>query len=219
MRAASERQKRHYDLKAHKHLYQQGDAVWLHSPARKKGLSPKLQRPWEGPYLVLDRLSDVTYRIQKSQRSKPRVVHNNRLKKYEGEHPPSWRQEIPQESYEDPLDITLPTIFEDKAEGEEENHQDGITPMETDYPPDQGNDGDPEEVPGSDKLDKGEYEVEEVIRARKNGRGEIEYLLKWKNFPPKLNSWQNERDLNETLKQYIQQKEITLARRGRPPKK
>ena len=71
--------------------------------------------------------------------------------------------------------------------------------METDYPPDQGNDGDPQEVPGSDeiqdKLDKEEYEVEEVIRARKNGRGETEYLLKWKNFPPKLNSWQNERDL------------------------
>ena len=43
MRRASERQKKYYDLKARNHLYKRGDAVWLHNPTRKKGLSPKLQ--------------------------------------------------------------------------------------------------------------------------------------------------------------------------------
>ena len=66
----------------------------------------------------------MTYRIQKSQHSKPRVVYNNRLKRYEGEHPLCWRQEVPQESYEDPLDITLPTIFEEEEEKEGDDHQD-----------------------------------------------------------------------------------------------
>ena len=69
MKMASERQKKYYDLKARCHLYQRGDAVWLHNPTRRKGLSPKLQRPWKGPYLVLDRLCDVTYRIQRTPRT------------------------------------------------------------------------------------------------------------------------------------------------------
>ncbi len=28
-----------------------GDPVWLHCPIRKKGISPKLSRPWQGPFL------------------------------------------------------------------------------------------------------------------------------------------------------------------------
>ena len=69
-----------------------GDTVWLHNPQKKKGYSPKLQRPWEGPYIVTSRLSDVTYRIQKGAKTKPRVVHYNRLKPYCGENPPTWFQ-------------------------------------------------------------------------------------------------------------------------------
>ena len=63
------------------------------------------------------------------------------------------------------------------------------------------------------------YEVEDVLKARKNKEGEMEYLLKWKNFSAKSNTWQNERDLNEVLKDYVKQKNIPLARRGRPRKK
>ena len=90
LNVASERQKRNYDHKAQAGGYNRGDAVWLYSPKKVKGYSPKLQRPWDGPYLVTKRLSDVTYRIQKGIRSKPRVVHYNRLKPYCGENPPTW---------------------------------------------------------------------------------------------------------------------------------
>ena len=61
-----------------------GDLVWLYTPNRKKGLSPKLQRHWEGPYKITHRLSDVNYRIRFTERSNPKVVHYDRLKPYEG---------------------------------------------------------------------------------------------------------------------------------------
>ena len=47
---SSDRMKRYYDVGTSAAKFERGDAVWSQ---RKKGLSPKLQRPWQGPYLVL----------------------------------------------------------------------------------------------------------------------------------------------------------------------
>ena len=53
----------------------QGDAVWLHNPQRKKRLTPKLQRPWQGPYIITKKINDLVYRIQLGPKTKPKVVH------------------------------------------------------------------------------------------------------------------------------------------------
>ncbi len=89
---ASQKQKRYYDHRCDKRpLFQRGDPVWLHNPQRKKGICPKLSCQWEGPFLVIDKLCDVVFKIQRSVRTKPKVVHANRLKKYLGDNPPvSW---------------------------------------------------------------------------------------------------------------------------------
>ncbi|GFY27825.1 retrovirus-related Pol polyprotein from transposon 412 [Trichonephila clavipes] len=63
---ASEKMKTGYDARATGHDFHEGDKVWLWNPKRRKGLSPKLQTNWEGPYTVLKRLNDVVVRIQKS---------------------------------------------------------------------------------------------------------------------------------------------------------
>ena len=68
-----------YDTLLEGQLLDVGDAVWLHNPQRKKGLSPKLQRPWEGPYIVTKVINDSVYRIQLGAKTKPKVVHRNRL--------------------------------------------------------------------------------------------------------------------------------------------
>jgi len=39
---------------------------------------------WEGPYNVVKRLNDVVYRVQRSPKGKIKIVHLNRLKKYQG---------------------------------------------------------------------------------------------------------------------------------------
>jgi hypothetical protein len=82
--------KRRYDRNADVHGFQPGDAVWLYNPRVKKTLSPKLSRPWEGPYRVMERLTDVVYRIQRSPRSKARVVNRFRLWRVAGELPGDW---------------------------------------------------------------------------------------------------------------------------------
>ena len=58
-----------------------GDLVWLHNPQRKKGISPKLRQPWEGPYVVEEWLNDVVYWIQCGPQKKPKVVHRDHLRK------------------------------------------------------------------------------------------------------------------------------------------
>ncbi|KAJ8946991.1 hypothetical protein NQ318_019072 [Aromia moschata] len=79
IQGASDRMKETYDINANDGRYQPGNQVWLYIPQRRRGLSPKLQSSWEGPYEVVTRINDVVYRIQKLPRGKPRVVHFNRL--------------------------------------------------------------------------------------------------------------------------------------------
>ncbi|KAL9967721.1 hypothetical protein ACROYT_G026010 [Oculina patagonica] len=87
---AAERLKRNYDKRVSNKPYRVGDSVCFHNIRRKKGRNPKLDFPWEGPYLVVTVLSDVTYRIQKSRRAKPKVIHADRLKPYLGPALKSW---------------------------------------------------------------------------------------------------------------------------------
>ncbi|XP_070001372.1 uncharacterized protein [Penaeus vannamei] len=70
--------------------YNVGDHVWLHNPLRKRGLSPKLQSPWEGPYEILQVMSDVTYKIRRGPQKRSRVVHADRLWRYYGPGLFSW---------------------------------------------------------------------------------------------------------------------------------
>jgi len=63
----------------------------LAKKATKKGLSPKLDMKWQGPFLVIDKLSDVVFRIQRNgPRGLQKVVHFDNLKPYCGKPPKSW---------------------------------------------------------------------------------------------------------------------------------
>ena len=103
LKLSSDRQKRNYDHRpVNQHRYNRGDAVWLYSPQKKKGICPKLMRYFDGPYLVIKRMSDVLYRVQKGPKSKPKVVHHDRLKAYHGPNVPDWLEccevSVPKES-------------------------------------------------------------------------------------------------------------------------
>ena len=72
--------KEYYDShNLYSHKLGNGDAVWLYNPRRKKGISPKLQRSWEGPYVIIKKINDLMYQIQLGPRTKTKVVHRNRL--------------------------------------------------------------------------------------------------------------------------------------------
>ena len=71
------RQKAIYDEKFHGAPFNQGDLVWLHSPAVPRGLSRKLHCPWKGPFKVVERIGNSTYKIKGIRGTK---MHFDRLK-------------------------------------------------------------------------------------------------------------------------------------------
>ena len=60
------------------------------TPRRRTGHSPKWQRLYTGPYLVIDQIGPVNFIIQKSARADPLVVHSDKLKLCESDTPTSW---------------------------------------------------------------------------------------------------------------------------------
>ena len=82
MGAAGVKQKRAYDTRCCGQEFQAGDQVWVFCPDRKKGISPKLSSQWVGPCGVLERLSDVVYRVQIVGRRRSVALHRDRLAPY-----------------------------------------------------------------------------------------------------------------------------------------
>ncbi|XP_037944217.1 uncharacterized protein K02A2.6-like [Teleopsis dalmanni] len=80
----SNKMKDRFDRAANSEGFEEGDLVLLYNPQRKKGLSTKLQTSWEGPYMIMKRLNDVVYRIQRYGTTccKMKVVHLERLAPY-----------------------------------------------------------------------------------------------------------------------------------------
>ena len=74
-------QKKHYDRKSHLNHYKVGDPVQLKVFRREKGVGKFADR-YEGPYYVLDVLSDVNFRIIRAMEDKPKVVHHDHLIPY-----------------------------------------------------------------------------------------------------------------------------------------
>ena len=82
------RQQRDYDLKLKVNTYEVGDLVYVLDTARKVGLSPKLQKVWKGPMLVVEAISSILFRV--ANRKKSFVLHHDRLKPCEDREIPLW---------------------------------------------------------------------------------------------------------------------------------
>ena len=80
--AARAHQKKYYDRSATSvPHYQAGDLIWVQNTTVPPGSSPKLIRPWEGPYLVSRVLSRTNVEITNPARpGRTTVVHVNRIK-------------------------------------------------------------------------------------------------------------------------------------------
>ena len=93
LQLASDHMKYYYDASVREMSYKRGDPLWLYKiPQRRKGISPKFQIPWHRPYIVTKKINDVTYRIQLSPHTKPKVIHHNQLAPYRGQNLPNWLQ-------------------------------------------------------------------------------------------------------------------------------
>ena len=59
--STAQKQKQDYDCKVHLKRYETGDLVWVISEKTQLNLTPKLRRPYEGPYLVLKQINDLIW--------------------------------------------------------------------------------------------------------------------------------------------------------------
>ena len=78
-------------------------------------------RFWDGPWVILNKLSDVTFRIKRKNTGKEKVVHHNRLKLLESHGPKD------KETLGKPEKPVRPTDKLDKT--------DKRTPKRTEQPP------------------------------------------------------------------------------------
>ena len=80
---AQQRQKEHHDRNSSNVEFSEGDKVWLFTPATTPGLSPKLSHNWHGPFEILKKLSEITYKLQDPNNdAKTQMTHVNRMKHY-----------------------------------------------------------------------------------------------------------------------------------------
>jgi hypothetical protein len=74
------RQKRYHDQKLSWQQFKPDDNVYVYFPLRKVGRSPKFTSYWQGPFKIIDKVTDLTYRVNCGPRGKPQVVHVDRLR-------------------------------------------------------------------------------------------------------------------------------------------
>lgn len=77
---ASHRRKQRHDKNAGDEGYRVGDRVYLRVETVPSGMSRKLAPKWSGPFRVIEKLSEVTFKIHDVSRGEDKVVHANRLK-------------------------------------------------------------------------------------------------------------------------------------------
>ena len=87
---AAQRRKAAYDIRVHQDDFKVGDWVWYWYPRKYSLRSPKWQKCYTGPYLIVRKIEPVNFVLQRSSRAKPFVVHINKMKKCFGPTPVSW---------------------------------------------------------------------------------------------------------------------------------
>ena len=72
----------YYDFRANLQYYSEGELVWVQIKARKRGVCPKLQRRYKCSFRVVDRVTDVLYRLVLVEGGQESVVHFNSPKPF-----------------------------------------------------------------------------------------------------------------------------------------
>ena len=99
------RRKALYNRKVHGPTYQVNQKVLLRNPVVPVGKSSKFFSPWKVPYVILQCLNDVTYRIQEIATQKELVVHYDRLTLF---HEPPPTSNVPTRDKRNPKNISKP---------------------------------------------------------------------------------------------------------------
>jgi hypothetical protein len=124
LQVAAERRKKQYDLRVREKDFKVGTWVWYYCPRRYQKRSPKWQRMYSGPFLVMKRISPWNYVIQRSKHSLPKVVHADKLRGWLGEPPPSWLKDV------EPVDRSAVTPNAEQTQTQPKGRIKEVEPLE-----------------------------------------------------------------------------------------
>ena len=88
--------KDYYDMKSNLISIEPFDKVWFLNENRKEGCCQKLMSLYTGPYLVLQKLNDINYKIQLNGQGTIKVVNHDKLKHYIRSIIPRWMKLVEQ---------------------------------------------------------------------------------------------------------------------------
>jgi predicted aspartyl protease len=92
----TQRMKKRYDARVKPLILEPGQFAYYYCPRRQKGRNQKWRRLCQICYIER-RFNDVLYSVRLTPRSKPIVVHVDRLVKWEGDVPWQWKQRVAQD--------------------------------------------------------------------------------------------------------------------------
>ncbi|CAG2200883.1 unnamed protein product [Mytilus edulis] len=84
------RHKEIYDSKISVYKYEQGDLVWYLNENRIKGVAPKSEKTYSGPYIIKRKMSELNFVLQLARDGTEKLIHHNKLKPYKGVNSPKW---------------------------------------------------------------------------------------------------------------------------------
>ena len=74
------RQKHCHDMRMSYQTFEKGDKVYVFFPQRRIGCSSKLTSFWRGPFEVMEKLSEVLYKVDCGRNGKEQIIHCDRMK-------------------------------------------------------------------------------------------------------------------------------------------
>ena len=111
-------QKCDYDVRQRETLYEIGDFVYKLEKSLKKGISPKLQPVWRGPYLIVQSKHPL-YKIRTRNSKCDKFIHHNNLKRCTDRVIPLWLRRARNNLWKE-LDMDENSQMEDELEAQEQ---------------------------------------------------------------------------------------------------
>ena len=131
LKQSQRRQKEAYDARTFTSHYEVGDVVYLIDSSTKVKESKKLRPIYRGPYLVINVLSPILFKIKSKKREF--VVHHDRIKPCNDRELPSWIEKMRNEllglqvlesTQDDADDLGLSQFFSETPERESKKRSD-----------------------------------------------------------------------------------------------
>ena len=182
-----------YDKTSSDAPFEIGQQVWIYTPRAKRGLSKKLLPKWNGPFRICRKLSPVHYQVRTcDNRLVATTVHANRLKHF---YDPGDRPILPP-TEDDPDDLPFDTsVLPAPADSFESAGPTSTNNANAVSDTDVSTTVNSTPVDSPDPFNEPDvYHAENIIKSRRRN-GQVQYLVKWANYPSSGNTWEPEENI------------------------